>query len=421
MTQEKPRLFDLGRIVMRRFDEDRCTQIASSLTFTTLLSIVPMVTVALTVIAAFPAFGKVTAALQQFIVEYMLPDSIDVITTYAEQFTKNTAKLTAVGIGFLAVTSIMTLLTIERAFNDIWRIRRARGIVQRVFIYWSLITIGPVLIGASLSLTSWLVGQAVGVVRGVPGVGVALLTVVPIILTSAALSLLYAAMPNRRIVLRDAVAGGVVGGVAFEIMKRGFAFYVAEFPSYTLVYGAFATVPIFLLWIYLSWLVVISGAVLVASLPEWRAGSLRSGGAPGSEFYDALQVLKVLWQAHRKGVVVKLADVLAVATVRIEQVEMILERMMAAGWVSRALPTGWVMHHDPTTITVGDVYRSFVFQGDGHQPARAADTQLEYLIRELGTRAEADFALSVDTLFRAAEGGEALPVAASAGPVQGGH
>lgn len=394
---------------MRRFyEEDRCMQIASSLTFTTLLSIVPIVTIALTVIAAFPVFGSVTAALQTFILEYMVPDSLEVIATYTQQFTKNAAKLTAVGIGFLVVTSIMMLLTIDRAFNDIWRVKRPRGIVQRVFVYWTLITIGPILIGASLSLTSWLVGQAVGLVKGLPGAGVALLTIVPIILTSTALCLLYMAMPNRRIRLRDAVVGGLLGGIVFEAMKRSFAFYIAQFPNYTLVYGAFAAVPIFLLWIYVSWLVVIFGAVVVAALPEWRDGAGQSAPAPGSDFFDALQILKILWRAHQKGEVVRLPEVLAAATVRIEQVEGILDTMIGAGWVSRTLPTGWVMHRDPVTITVEDVYRLFVFRGDAHRPARGADAELETLVHELGARVSDGMRLSIDSLFQAADKSETL-------------
>lgn len=394
---------------MRRFyEEDRCMQIASSLTFTTLLSIVPIVTIALTVIAAFPVFGSVTAALQTFILEYMVPDSVEVIATYTQQFTKNAAKLTAVGIGFLVVTSIMMLLTIDRAFNDIWRVKRPRGIVQRVFVYWTLITIGPILIGASLSLTSWLVGQAVGLVKGLPGAGVALLTIVPIILTSTALCLLYMAMPNRRIRLRDAVVGGLLGGIVFEAMKRSFAFYIAQFPNYTLVYGAFAAVPIFLLWIYVSWLVVIFGAVVVAALPEWRDGAGQSAPAPGSDFFDALQILKILWRAHQKGEVVRLPEVLAAATVRIEQVEGILDTMIGAGWVSRTLPTGWVMHRDPVTITVEDVYRLFVFRGDAHRPARGADAELETLVHELGARVSDGMRLSIDSLFQGADKSETL-------------
>ena len=281
MAADTPRLIDLARITMRRFNEDRCMQIASSLTFASLLSIVPIVTVALTVISAFPVFGKLTAAIQTFVLDNLVPASADVIVTYTQQFSANAAKLTAVGIAFLVVTSVMLLLTIDRAFNTIWRVKRPRPIAQRIVIYWTLITVGPILIGASLSLTSWLVSEAVGLVKGLPGAGVALLTLVPVALTSIALSLLYAAMPNRRVSLRDAVLGGLLGGLIFEAMKRGFALYIAHFGTYKLVYGAFAAIPVFLIWIYLSWLVVIFGAVVVASLPEWREGAGQRDGREG--------------------------------------------------------------------------------------------------------------------------------------------
>ena len=414
MTGTKPRPVELGRTVVRRFYDDRCMQIAASLTFTSLLAIVPIVTVALTIITAFPVFGEMTAALQEFILENMVPASADVVASYTQQFTQNAARLTAVGIGFLFVTSIMLLLTIERAFNDIWRVKRPRPVVQRVFVYWTLITVGPVLMGASLSLTSWLVGQAVGLVKGLPGAGVVLLSVVPVILTSIALAILYLAMPNRRIRAQDALVGGLFGGVAFELMKRGFALYVAQFPTYTLVYGAFATVPIFLLWIYVSWLVVIFGAVVVAALPEWRDRAGQARPVPGSDFFDALQILKLLWRAHRTGGVVTLPEVLAVSTVRIEQVESILETLIGAGWVSRTVSRGWVLHRDPTAFTVEDVYRLFVFRGEAHRPARGADAVLETQIHELGARAGEDMRITLDALYRATEESEELPEAGAA-------
>jgi membrane protein len=264
------RLIDLTRIVLRRFNEDRCMQIASSLTFTSLLAIVPVVTVAVTVIAAFPLFAQLTAALQIFILQNLMPASAEAVVSYTEEFSANAANLTAVGVAVLVVTAIMLLLTIDRAFNDIWRVEKPRPVVQRLLVYSAVITVGPVLVGASLTLTSWLVGEAVGLVRGLPGAGVVLLTLVPFLLTSLALALLYAAMPNRHVSLRDAAAGGYLAGFAFEMMKRAFALYISYFHTYTIVYGAFATFPLFLIWVYLSWLVVISGAVVVASLPEWR-------------------------------------------------------------------------------------------------------------------------------------------------------
>lgn len=157
-------------------------QIASSLTFTTLLAIVPLITVALTLISAFPVFATLAEHVEKFVFDNMMPESADTIAAYTEQFTANAAKLTAVGLAILAVTAIMLMLTIERAFDDIWGISHPRSVFQRVLVYWMLLTIGPVLIGASLSLTSWLVSLSLGFVSDIPGAGVALLTTVPIFL-----------------------------------------------------------------------------------------------------------------------------------------------------------------------------------------------------------------------------------------------
>lgn len=378
-------------------------QIASSLTFTTLLSIVPLVTVALTVISAFPVFGTLTEHLEQFVLENMVPESAGVVATYTEQFTASAARLTAVGVAFLGVTAIMLLVTIDRAFNQIWRVLRPRPITQRVIVYWTLLTVGPVLIGASLSLTSWLVSLSLGLVSDIPGAGVAVLKTAPVVLTSLAFALLYVTMPNRRIAARDALIGGLLAGLAFEAMKRGFAFYVTQFPTYKLVYGAFASVPIFLLWIYLSWLVVVSGAVVVATLPEWRERAGQTQTVPGSVFFDALQILKVLWRAHREGEVVALRRLHGTVRLRMERIEAILDAMIGAAWVIRALPSGWVLSRDPAAIKIEDVYRLFVFRTEARVPAREADPELDSLAQGISARIAENLQMSVDQFFKSAE------------------
>jgi membrane protein len=397
------RMFDLAHRVVQRFFQDRCTQIASSLTFTTLLALVPIITVAVTLISAFPVFVDISAALRKFVLENLVPQSADVIVRYAEQFSANTTKLTAVGLALLAVTAIMLLFTIERAFDHLWRARRRRPIMQRVIVYWTLLTIGPVLIGASLTVTSWLVARSLEWVGMAPGAGLALLAFVPVVLTSVALALLYLILPSRRVAGRDALIGGVIAGIAFELMKRGFAAYLSRFPSYELVYGAFATLPVFLIWIYLSWLVVLLGAIVVAVLPEWRERAGESESVPGSDFFDALQILRFLWQAHREGKVVRLADLFGATKARIDRIEAILDAMVGAGWITRAAPRGWVLCRDASGIKLEDVYRLFVFRGDAHVPGRDADPDVERIVHEVSARIAHDLQLSVGALFVSAE------------------
>ncbi|MEJ5211586.1 MAG: YihY family inner membrane protein, partial [Burkholderiales bacterium] len=278
--------------VYRRFLEDRCPQTAAALAYTTLLSLVPLITVALAVLAAFPVFGDLMTELKIFLLTHMVPEIAGkIITVYMVQFSEKAARLTLVGIAFLVLTALMLMQTIEEAFNAIWRVRQARPLAQRVLTYWAVLTVGPLLLGASLSITSYLMTLSLGYARHIPLVGVHLLRPVPLLLMSLAFALLYLLVPNRRVSFRHALVGGLAAGLAFELMKKGFAWYVTGFPTFRLVYGAFAALPIFLLWIYLSWLVVLGGAVLTAALPAWAAGAGARTHRPGANFVAALEVL----------------------------------------------------------------------------------------------------------------------------------
>ena len=365
----------LLRLVARRFIEERCLQVASSLTFTTLLALVPLLAVALTLIAAFPAFRDLNAHLQAFVVENLMPESAEALSSYVQQFARNAGRLTALGLAILIVTGALTLMTIENEFNQIWRVSRHRRTLQRLLVYWTLVTVGPVLVWASLSLTSWLVSLSLGLVDDLPAMGIVLLRLVPFVLTVLAFALLYVAMPNRRVRRADAALGGLVAGAAFEVMKRGFGLYVAYFPTYERVYGAFATVPIFLLWVYLSWVIVLGGAVLVAVLPQWRAGVADEARRPGSDFFAALGLLRELRAAHRVGALRDEVSLAEGAGVSIDRAEALLDAMAAAGWVVRAEPAAWVLARDATAIRVADVWRRLAL-GPGVIPAQAREACL---------------------------------------------
>ncbi len=396
-------LTDLVRIFGRRFVEDRCIQIASSLTFTTLLALVPIITVALTVVSAFPVFESWIRHLQRFLMNNIVPDSVSSITTYAAQFSENATQLTAVGIAFVALTALMLMITIDSAFNDIWRSSRPRNLLQRILVYWMVLTVGPLFVGASLSLTSYLIRLSLGLIDNPPGVGLLMLRVASLALTAVALALLYRTVPNRPVLKRDALLGGLSAGICLEAMKQGFSFYIAHFASYELVYGAFAAVPVFLLWIYLSWLIVIGGAVLAALLPEWRERAGQSESVPGSDFFDALQVLKVLWRAHRTGTIVSMSELHPAVKVRIDHLEKILAALSGAGWVARSGADGWLLARDAAAIKVEDIYRLFVFHTDAHVPARHASAELDSLVYEISTRIGSHLQMSLEQLFAQTE------------------
>lgn len=401
--KKTPPLIDFARMAWQRFAEERCLQSASSLTFTALLAIVPILTVALTMMSAFPVFGEMMGQIQLFLVTNMLPESAESVVAYTRNFAQNAARLTALGLLMLFVTAMIVLHTIDRAFNQIWRVPYRRTTVQRAFIYWAMLTVGPILIGASLSLTSWLVSQSLGLVKGLPLAGEVMLKVVPIALTGIAFSLLYLAMPNRRVLLRDALSGGFLAALAFEGMKHGFAAYVTHFPTYRTVYGAFASIPIFLLWIYLSWVVVLSGAVAAAVMPEWRERASQAAPVPGSQFLDALQILRVLWEAHHTGETISVHRLHAIVKLPLDRIEAVMGAMSAARWVGQ-VAHGWTLTKDAGEITVADVYREFVFRAGARLPARQSGHELDRLAVELAGSIDGNLRISLEELFRRAAG-----------------
>jgi len=350
--------------LVTRFREERVTQTSGSLTYTTLLSLVPLFTVALAITTAFPVFDEWIGALQLFILENVLPDTpaVDTIVEQINSFSENAARLTAIGIAGFVVTAVMLMLTVDNALNRIFRVQRRRTILQNVFIYWAVITLGPLLIGASLSGTYMALRQTVSALQ-FDFIGEALFGFVPFVLTCGALMLLYGVVPSRRVEWRHALLGGFLAGIGFEIAKRAFAIYLSKVPTYTLIYGAFATIPIFLVWLYMSWLVVLTGAIFTAMLPQFRAKPERHR-VTGEDLADALGVLGALAQAHRAGEVIGLNTLARQQRILPDRCEQILERAAALGWAARTERDGWVLARDASTIRIAEIYRAYVFDVD---------------------------------------------------------
>lgn len=254
-----------------RFREERCAQAAASLAFTTLLALVPLLTVALVLISHFDLFSGLGTALRNFLLANLLPEKAGkVIATYMLQFTQKTGRLTALGTGMLVATALLLMLSIDRVFGQIWRVKEPRPLVRRIFIYLGGLALGPVVLGACVVAATYLMTASLGLVNEPKWMTNLFLKILPALLLAALCGLIYYAMPNRPVMPRHAVVGGAVAALGFALVQRGFGFYVSAFPNYTLIYGAFATVPIFLVWLYLSWLVVLAGALATAVLGEMR-------------------------------------------------------------------------------------------------------------------------------------------------------
>ena len=398
MRQQIQRLAHFAERVWRRFIDDGCLSLSGSLTYTTLLALVPLLTVALTLITAFPVFQEFTRDVDDFFARNMLPPAVaKTVTGYIEKFTHSAAGLTAAGIAVLAVAAILLMLTIERAFNQIWRVSRPRPLGLRILMYWGVLTLGPLLIGISLTITSYLVSVSLGVTGRVPGAGTFVLAAVPFLLTAIAFTLTYLIVPNRPVRLVHAAIGGVAAAVLFEAMKRAFALYVAKFPTYALVYGAFAAVPIFLVWVYLSWLVTLLGAVFAALLPDYGHAGAHGVRNPAASFRAALEILRVLVQAQRDAHTLDTRRVLGRAGVSTEVGEPMLERLASGGWAASVVGQRWALVCDPDVVRLADVYRSLVF--DAERGRRGApDATIDAIVERAAAGAAAALEAPLRTL-----------------------
>lgn len=289
----------IARFVLQRAAEKKLTQVASSLTFTTVLSIVPLLAVVLSLFTAFPLFNDFRIALENFLTNSLMPPSVsDNVMLYLNQFAAKASGLTAVGSLFLIVTSVSLFMTIDQTLNNIWQVERQRPLRQRMLVYWALISLGPILVGASLWATTVLARESLGDVNELPTLIGFALSLIPLLATGAGFTALFVGVPNRKVLWKDAMIGGFGIAIVLEIMRIGFAYYLTRFPSYTVIYGAFATLPIFLLWLYMSWLAVLLGATVASILPDLRMRRWALQHYTGGPFVHAVRILRVLWRAQ---------------------------------------------------------------------------------------------------------------------------
>jgi len=264
-------LLHLLRHAAGRLVADRCMQVAAALSFTTLLSLVPFLAISLSFVSAFSEFADIRIAVENLLTRYLLPQAGEAAVEQFRSFVAQTQKLTGLGIFGVAATALMLLATINHAFDVIWRVQRPRPLLIRFLAYWAILTLGPLLIGGAFSATGILLAAGARVGGTLFTVPAAWITpLMPLLLQAMAFTLLYLIVPNRRVKFTDALIGGVVAAVIFEIVTHSFALYLVFFPTYEAIYGAVAAIPIFLLWIYCCWATVLLGAEVTASLPEAR-------------------------------------------------------------------------------------------------------------------------------------------------------
>ena len=285
--------------VLRRWREDRCPQIAGSLTYTTLLALVPAFAVVVALLSAMPFFGAVMDQVKRFISLNLHPALAErVIGLYMEEFAEHASRLTWLGVAIVFGVAVWLFLIMDRSFATIWRAPRSRPHWRSVLLYATLLVAGPLLIGISMSITTYLVSLSATFGGATSRAHGALLRLWPAALTAAAFFLIYRLVPHRSVPPRHALLGALVAATLFEAAKEGFAVYVHYAPTYSVVYGAFAAVPMFLIWVYLSWLVILFGAELAASCAYWTDRAWKRPVTAPARFREAIAVARSLLDAH---------------------------------------------------------------------------------------------------------------------------
>lgn len=354
-------LRDLPSVMLyagKRFLKDSCPRSAAALSYSSLLAMVPLLAIALTVLSAFPAFTEIRIELQSMVFDNFLPDTGVEISEQLAAFIENATKTTGIGVIALAVTALVLLSTITGAFNAIWRVSDQRSLFLQFLVYWALLTLGPLLIGASLSLSGY--GYAMVEWSGIDGYTRSFFNVtqfLPAILSAGAFTLLFIVVPNRPVRFRHALLGAAVAAFLFEVLKKGFALYLTHFPSYQALYGALAAVPIFLVWMYLSWAVILFGAEIAASLPEWRANLKRGdeSGAPGARLALGLAILSRLHLAAQDGRKVRELSLVAGFPASFDELGDVLSGLRRDRFVARTSGAHWVLSRDLSGVKLKDL------------------------------------------------------------------
>ncbi len=339
---------------MRRFIGDHGLESAAGLSYASLLALVPLLAIMLAVISAFPTFAGVEDRILNTILSDLLPAVGSEASGRIRSFVANAKALTGPGIVGLAVTAVLLLSNINGAFNTIWRVSEPRPLALRFLVYWALLTLGPLLLAASISATAPLFTTLSG---GAVTQAVRWLVppwLVSLVLGTVGFGTLFLVVPNRPVWLPHAAAGGLVTALLFEVLKAGFAVYLAVVPGYTAVYGAVAAIPIFLIWLYLSWAVVLLGAEVTASLPEWAAYRMRAGTArAGDRLALALALLARLREAHTQGRALGRRKLVRGLPATPGEVDGVLAPLRRTGVVARTSGACWVLAVDLRGLTLG--------------------------------------------------------------------
>lgn len=343
------------RYVLERFRENGGTQTAASLTYTTLFAVVPLMTVTYALLSAVAAFEGVNETIQNFVFDNFLPDTGIVVQEKLAEFSSQARQLTAVGFVFLVVTAYTMLVNIETAFNRVWNVRQPRRGMSRFLLYWGILTLSPLLLGVGFAISSYLFSLPLVSDVDTFGVRERLLRLLPFALSTGAFTVLFASVPNTRVRITDAVTGGVLCMLAFEGAKWGFA-KVMQQTTVEVIYGTFAAVPLFLIWLYLTWTIVLVGAEVTHALGARRYDGVGGGAGALPVVLDFLQCVHA--QHQRGGPLPRVRAQPLLLRLGPDLVPEVLAGLEGGDIVCRDADDAWLPARDFDRVTVDDVVRA---------------------------------------------------------------
>ena len=353
--------YNFLRFVFQRFLGDDGLRLAAGLSYTSLLALVPLLAIALAILAAFPAFDLAREQLREAAYAVFPPGSGVDVSEYYEEFLENASRLTGPGVIGLALTALLLLNNVDVVLSQIFREAQPRSATLRFLIYWAMLTLGPLLIGASLSLSSYVYALVqMELVGGLTGGAVLVSRFVAVVLATFGFGVLYLVVPHRRVDVRHALAGGFTAAILLELLKYCFGLYVASFPTYEALYGALAALPIFLLWLYLAWTVVLLGAEIAAAIPEWRYSDSPSAVLmyPGEKLALGLAVLERLKAAAEEGRRLSQARLHRGLPATPAEVDLLISQLRKAGILERAGRSRILLARDLGHLSFGDLQKA---------------------------------------------------------------
>jgi membrane protein len=398
-----------ARFIARRFNDDQCFESAGALSYTTIFALVPLLTVALSIFASFQEFSRFSEAVTSFVFQHFVPTSGEEIETYVNDFVAKASHLTVFGTIALFISGLLLMTSIEHSFNRIWRVVTPRRALARFIVFWTTLTLGPILVGAGLAVSSAMLASPYLAQLSAARELELLALTLPFVVTFVSATLAYLILPNCQVRLRHALIGGLFTGTAFELAKIGFSQFVGQFGSYQQIYGAVAIVPLFLLWIYVTWVLAMLGASLTAALGAFTHEATKSDLSDRERFPALLQVLGQLRAAQARGIGLSM-DELASALPQVPEASIAdLLRLLESQHIAQRTDIGsWILTRDPDLVKVRDLYRSDRFLlplargGTSARSATTLDERIDELCERAASAAEHEFDQALSHLLAVA-------------------